>query len=116
MTKEQKAFAWPPRCAIRLYEYDNGSMVYPPLATSSYRLFDISDEIEPPLSIYFELSTKSAKWHKWDKFNLARIEVRIRYDLEFENYDVVIERLGAINSAYSQEFLWRLDISENEPG
>lgn len=116
MTKEQEAFAWPPRCTIKLYEADKGSMVYPPLTSSTDRLFDMSDDIEPhdmPLSVYFELSTKSTKWHKWDEDNLSQIESQIRYDLELENYDVVIERRGAINSPCSQEFLWRLDICEN---
>ncbi|MGD0487653.1 MAG: hypothetical protein ABSB94_10720 [Syntrophorhabdales bacterium] len=116
LTKQQELFAWPPRCRISVYQIEEGFVIWPP-EVSTERLFDLSESIDfPPnrkrVAVHFGLSTKSVRWPIWDERRLQQIEWRIKYDLEFEGYEVTIKRLGEHGSPCFEEFLWKLSIRD----
>ena len=119
MTKEQEGFAWPPFSKLSLY----GDL--PELILSSNdRMLDLSDHLAEYVrygagtTVYFGLKTISYFWETWTDENLSNVEQLIEYDLEFDGYEVEIERVTDERGSLSQkqnapcyhEFLWKLSI------
>jgi|SRR5208283_434313 len=115
LTKEEEQYAWPPKSRLNFYSRDTCGCLFFEL-TSSYRLFDLSDNITPEgpqksRTVYFGISTKSALWSTWDDSNLQKIEWLIRYDLQFDGYRVAIKRVTTrMDLPCTEEFLWKLII------
>jgi hypothetical protein len=120
ITKEMEKYAWPPLSKLKFYKQ-------PPelFLSSENRILHLSDKItytakyEERKLVYFGLSTISHHWKLWSKINLKKIEDRIKYDLEFDGFNVDIERIT--DARYpgtnrhvmpcSEEFVWKLFIS-----
>ncbi|CAA9889553.1 conserved hypothetical protein [Candidatus Methylobacter favarea] len=118
VTAEQEAYAWPPFSKLNCYSQ-------PPelILSSKNRMLDLADNLtdevnfEEDAIVYLGLSTISHLWDAWTEENLIIIENLIRYDLEFDGFNVEIERVTDQGMLCDQEFLWELNIStalENE--
>lgn len=111
--RHEEEYLWPPLSRINLY-YNEPNLIY----SSTERTLDLADDLaynvdeDYSRTVIFGLSTLSSLWTKWDDLNLEKIEERIRYQFEFDGYEVDIER---ITEDYElpghKEFLWRLHIS-----
>ncbi|MCK7544878.1 hypothetical protein MLC59_11970 [Marinobacter bryozoorum] len=58
-----------------------------------------------------EVSTKSNKWTTWNSKNVKKIEEHIKYDLEYDGYQVILERVSKPGKTLcSKPFTWKLEI------
>ena len=114
-------YVWPPLSKLNFYA-DSPNLTF---STEDRRL-DLSDRfgerVRPgnkPTVVYFGLATVSHKWRDWSEKNLRAVEEIVKYDLEFDGFDVVIERFTNPISRYNKrfnkpctsEFVWKLKIS-----
>lgn len=101
---------WPPKC--RLIFKDGRDRVW---LKSTNRKLDLSDTLmhdwnSSTRTVYLSLSTESRIWKTWSKDNVEKIESLIRYDLNFDAYNVSIKRLSKFNYKCRKEFTWKLSI------
>ena len=113
-------FSWPPYSKLNFYRNPPGLMI-----SSEDRRLDLSDTLtnsvtfEQGRTVYLGVSTISHTWDVWDEETIKKIEEKIRYDLEFDGFNVEIERItnakepkiSIENINCDNEFLWKLDIS-----
>lgn len=118
---ELNEFSWPPLSCLQFYT------TWPYIVrTTEDPFFDLSDalgwNVRPgqKKTVYMGVRTYSSDWLVWDETTLAKIEDQIRYDLNFDAFDVVTERVSPaffvhggrrIAPRCSDEFLWKLTIS-----
>lgn len=111
ISKSQESFAWPSRS--RLSFYDGWEKLK---FSTTDRLYDLADGLmmswnKKSRTIYFGLSTKSARFKMWNREALESIENRIKYDLNFDGYSVTISRVTSeLGKPCSCEFMWKLNI------
>ena len=106
---------WPTHSKIKCFNM-NGDEI----ATSKRSRLDLADSLmlhyhnaKPKLCL-IEVSTNSKKWGTWNKKNVIKIEDHIRYDLQFDGYDVVIKRVSTPGKTLcSKPFRWELEISNS---
>ena len=103
---------WPPKSHL-VFATKRGDVFF---TSKDFRL-DLADSLMlawPKASrvVYLSLSTRGARWEKWDEANLQSIEDRIRYDLNFDGYSVSIRRVpGQRRSRHcTRPFTWRLHV------
>lgn len=120
-TKLEEKFFWPPLSRINLYETPPTPLLY-----STSRRLDLAENLSGLISegestVYFGLSTISHEWPYWTSDKLKKIEDRIKYDFEFDGFNVIINQIGINPNLPSfepdpppcqNEFLWQLTISE----
>jgi hypothetical protein len=120
VAKKQEPYAWPPLSRLNFYEYPPGLIL-----SSVNRILDFSDALgdkvvtDENTTIYFGLTTISHKSKTWSEKNLCTIEKAIKYDFEFDGFDVAIERFTSPidpctkkkNRPCDTQFVWRLEIS-----
>ncbi|VWC75693.1 hypothetical protein [Burkholderia lata] len=122
--RESNKYSWPPLSRLQFYT------TWPYIVrTTEDPFFDLSDALGWDVSfgvekvVYMGLRTYSSDWSVWDGATLRKIEKLIRYDLNFDGFDVVIERtspelidqggeLAAQRCA--DEYLWKLTITVME--
>ena len=120
VAKKQEPYAWPPLSRLNFYE-DPPNLIL----SSVNRMLDLSDtlgdkvENDENTTIYFGLTTVSHKWKIWSEKNLRTIEKAVKYDLEFDGFNVAIERYTSPvdpwtkkkNRPCDTQFVWKLEIS-----
>jgi hypothetical protein len=119
-TKGQENFLWPPFSKLNFYR-NPPTLIF----SSEDRKLDLADSLtgnvnfENKVTIYFGLTTISHIWEAWTEANLEKVEEQIKYDIEFDGFDVEIERATDAICPYTKkqdipcrnEFLWKLTIS-----
>jgi hypothetical protein len=122
-SSNEEKHAWPPLSQLSFYR----SMPTMLFSTMNRRL-DLADtlgdsiELGESRNVVFGLKTSCHEWKAWTEKNLKIIEKQIRYDLEFDGFDVEIERITSAvcpvtkkkNLPSYKEFLWNLKISNLE--
>jgi hypothetical protein len=71
------------------------------------------------VTVYIGFSTISHRWTQWNKENIKRIEGLIKYDLNFDGFNVEVEQYTiALNPTTKkldqpclEEFIWKLNIT-----
>lgn len=111
--RQHKSDRWPPKVSIFIYvEDDEGCRsVYEESKSSKY---DLSDNLPFHMdTVYLGMETLSKNWPMWDEESIALVEELIAFDLHFDGNEVVITRVTEeVGQPCSQEFIWKLDISE----
>ena len=113
--REMEDCSWPPLSRLNFYRN-------PPelIFSSEDRTLDLADNLMrwvDNAEIYFGLITFSHLWENWTEENVQKVEELIKYDLEFDGYNVVIQRITnasdqeGIHRPCRSEFLWKLNIS-----
>lgn len=104
---------WPPHSKIKCFNSDSEEV-----SISKRSRLDLADTLmlyyyeEHPKTCFIEVSTKSELWRSWNSENIAKVEEHIRYDLEFDGYEVEIERVNKPSKALCRKpFRWKLIIS-----
>ncbi len=127
--KKQEEISWPPFSKLNFY-WQPPSLIF---SSEDRRLdlvddldrvlglFDLLDSVtsEKDVTVYFGLTTISHIWDAWTDVNLEKIENHIKYDLEFDGFNVEIERITDVICPQTKkqdipcntEFLWKLKIS-----
>jgi len=103
---------WPPKVCI--YIYDENMVQIDESKDTKYDLHDSLMQAWPydNRTVYLGVDTLGKSWTIWDEDSIACVEYRMNYDLHFDGNEVVITRItDTIGQPCSQEFLWRLDIS-----
>jgi hypothetical protein len=105
-------YLWPARSTLS-FENANGRELF----TSKDRHLDLADTLmlHYPMNdrtVYISISTKSKSWPAWIPELVEKIEERIHYDFEFDNYKVDIARCEkpSENLPCTQPFRWKLAI------
>ena len=110
--------AWPPFCRMNFYS-GHPNLVF----SSEDRMLDLADTLPYNMpnsgrTVYLGLSTICHEWKTWNNVNLRKIEKHIKYDLGFDGYKVKLTRISKTDPKWkkccSQEFIWELDISEQQ--
>jgi hypothetical protein len=104
-------FLWPAGTSLRFYN-GRGQL------RSSYinRRLDLADTLMlhwplPSRTVYFALCRKNVDAGQWTEAEVLRMEERIRYDLNFDCYQVTINRLCPVDALpLTDEFRWKLRI------
>lgn len=112
--KPHKGDKWPPR--VRLYIYDENLGLIEESKDIRYDLHDGLMQAWPDSTrtVHLGMKTLSTNWPKWDEESIKCVEELIEYDLNFDGNDVVITRITeTIGHPCSEEFIWKLDISED---
>ncbi|WP_321935294.1 hypothetical protein [Paraburkholderia sp. J8-2] len=121
---EPNKYSWPPLSRLQFYT------TWPHIVRSTVDpFFDLSDALTGDIgfgdekTVYMGLCTYSPDWSVWDNSTLKKVEKHIRYDLNFDGFDVAIERAspevieqgsGLFVQRCSDEFLWKLTITVRE--
>ena len=107
---------WPAHTKITCFNAKNEV-----IADSARSRLDLADSLmlhhdhKKPLTCHIEVLTRSADWTTWNSVNVKRIEDHIVYDLEFDGYQVKIERVSKPSRTLcSKPFRWQLEISVEE--
>lgn len=111
--KPHKSDKWPPR--VRLYIYDENLGLIEESKDTRYDLHDGLMQAWPnsTRTVHLGIETLSTNWPKWDEESIKCVEGLIESDLNFDGNDVVITRITeTIGQRCSNEFIWRLDISD----
>lgn len=122
--REPNKYSWPPLSRLQFYT------TWPHIVrTTEDPFFDLSDALGWDVghgdekTVYMGLRTYSPDWSVWDEAALKKIEKLIRYDLNFDGFDVAIERVSPelidqgselVAQRCSDEFLWHLTITVME--
>ena len=121
---EPNKYSWPPLSRLQFYT------TWPHIVrTTEDPFFDLSDALGwnvgpgDEKTIYMGVRTYSRDWSVWDDATLKKIEKHIRYDLNFDGFDVAIKRVSPelidqrselTAQRCADEFLWRLTITVME--
>lgn len=102
---------WPPRSNVVCKDFD-GKI----LAKSTRSRLDLADELanwHGTGEYTIEVSVNNEKWTTWKAQNVKKIEDHIIYDLNFDGYEVQIERISSPGRMLcSHAFKWKLNILE----
>lgn len=112
--KPHKTDKWPPR--VRIYIYDEDMGLIDKSKDSRYDLHDGLMQAWPDSTrtVFMGIETLSTNWPQWDEESIKCVEDLIEYDLNFDGNNVVITRITQnIGQPCSEEFIWKLDISED---
>lgn len=112
---------WPSNSKIICFN-SNGEII----TESKRSRLDLSDTLmlnyngDEPRQCTIEVSTKAEKWKSWNSDNVRKIENHIKYDLEFDGYNVEIHRVSKPGKTLcSKPFQWSIkitsDYSDDEP-
>lgn len=111
-TKARICVKFPPKVTIYIYDEN---MVF--IEESRDRKYDLHDSLMQAWAydnriVHVGVDTLSKSWIKWDEDSIKCIEDLINYDLHFDGNEVVISRItDRIGQPCSQEFVWRLEMS-----
>ena len=105
---------WPPHSNIKCFNIENEE-----IAISKRSRLDLADSLmlyyysDEPRECFIEVSTTSERWKSWNTENVVKIEEHIQYDLEFDAYEVKIERMSQPGKTLcSKPFRWKLEIHD----
>ena len=116
-------FAWPPFSRLNFYRRSpvkiKSAQSQQLILSSEDRMLDLADNLMRNVDsaeIYFGLVTFSHLWEDWTEKNVRRIEELIKYDLEFDGYNVEIQRITNVSKSRGDtpchsQFVWKLNIS-----
>ena len=122
-TEIAEYFAWPPFSRLNFYRNSpikiKSTKSQQLIFSSEDRMLDLADNLMRNVDsaeIYFGLVTFSHLWEDWTEKNVQRIEELIKYDLEFDGYNVAIQRITNVSRSRGDtpchsEFVWKLNIS-----
>ena len=105
---QSEEFKWPTKCYIN-FRNGRGKLLF----GSTDRDLDLSDTLmlhwnSISRTVYLGLSTSNNKWKTWNNENIDKIEWLIRYDLNFDAYNITIKRISRSGLPCTDEFVWKL--------
>ena len=107
---ESSTWQWPKLSTISIYNQEPERIF-----SSNDRKFDLSDMLTGDLILgecktaFIGIAIPGNPWEIWSEDLLMEIENRIRYQFEFENFEIEIERVSDESAPwYTHEFVWKL--------
>jgi hypothetical protein len=109
--RKSDEYKWPPKSEI-LFTNGRGKELF----KTNDREYDLSDNLmgywpRASRTIYMNLKSKSIKWESWSVSNLKFIENLIKYDLNFDAYQVSITKKSVVGGKCTEYFCWKLKIT-----
>lgn len=102
---------WPNGLRLTLYN-DDGAMLFRKKSEG----FDFSDSmvrywLGEGIPLRFGVSIPRSRNRKWTEEDVTSLEAHIRYDLEFDGYEVNIERMKGVGIPCNEEVFWTILLS-----
>lgn len=102
-------YKYPPKMEMKFYR--RGCV----WRSTKWRRIDLADFLmlswpAASLSVTMGLTTSSVRWRVWDEKRLSSIENLVKYDLDFDGYNISMKRITELGAPCSEEFLWRVRI------